>query len=130
LGSSISTEVREAVGTVTPDLLARWDTEPTAIQLALAALAAAFPEHAGLITPRIRRMASEQADTRVGAYALLASRLVARDGAAALAIAREIDFWDSQLLRVDIDNELTSPQLRALHVLTEAVLNAAGAVRA
>lgn len=51
-------QARGAVGAVVPDLLARWDSEPPANRLALAALAAIFRSHGQVLASRVAALAA------------------------------------------------------------------------
>lgn len=114
-------EVREAVGDVTPGLLARWPSEPSACRLALAALAAAFPGHGQAVTAQIAAMAGEYTGTQAGAYARLAHHLVSNDTARTLAAIAEIAAWNDEIDPDIADDESIQPELRALILLVEAV---------
>ena len=118
-------EVKEAVGGVTPGLLARWPSEPSACQLALAALAAAFPGHGQAVTPQIAALADEYTGTQVGAYARLAYHLVSGETARTLAAIAEIAAWNDEIDPEIADDESIQPESRALILLDEAVLSAA-----
>jgi hypothetical protein len=129
-------QVRDTVGAAVPGLLARWDTEPSASQLALAALAAIFPAASPAPSPaagepigsRVGRLAMDLAGTQAGAYARCAHQLVSGDSAGGLATAVGIEAWNDDLRSRDLGNELVSPRLRACYVLCEAVPSAIAAV--
>ncbi len=120
-------DVRDTVGAVVPGLLRRWAVEPPANQLALAALAAAFPDHGQALHGLIAELAAGQAGTQAGAYGNLALLLLACDAGGALDAAREITAWNDELPEFDIDDQLAEPGLRALHVLADAVCATVGA---
>lgn len=118
-------EVKEAVGGVTPGLLARWPSEPSACQLTLAALAATFPGHGQAVTAQIAAMADEYTGTQVGAYARLACHLVSGETARTLAAVAEIAAWNDEIEPEIADDESIQPEPRALVLLGEAAASAA-----
>jgi hypothetical protein len=122
-------DVQDAAESFTPSLLAHWDSEPSASQLILAALAATFPRHGSVVATRIAAMASEFASTQAGVYAHLAHQLVTTDTAGALATADGIATWNRDVRAETIDDESAPRGLRALDILCQAVTAAAGRVR-
>jgi hypothetical protein len=68
-----------------PGLLRGWVVEPPANQLALAALAAAFPERGQARRGQIAELTAGQAGTQTGAYGNLALLLLAGDVGGTLA---------------------------------------------
>lgn len=122
-------QVQDAVGSLTPGLLARWDSEPSFNRLTLAALAAAFPHHGRVLARRIAAMAGEFAGTKVGAYARLAHQLATTDATAALATAAEIATWNRDITAEAVDYESAPPELRAISILSQAVIATAERTR-
>ena len=122
-------QVQDAVGSLTSGLLARWDSEPSFNRLTLAALAAAFPHHGRVLAGRIAAMAGEFAGTKVGAYARLAHQLVTTDATAALATAAEIATWNRDITAEAVDYESAPPELRAISILSQAVIATAERTR-
>jgi hypothetical protein len=121
-------DVQDAAESFTPRLLAHWDSEPSASQLILAALAATFPHHGSAGAARIAAMAGESAGTQAGVYAHLAHRLVTTDIAGALATADGIATWHHDVKVETIDDESAPPELRALDIV-QAVIATARPVR-
>lgn len=78
-------DVRDKVGAAVPGLLRGWVVEPPANQLALAALAAAFPERGQARRGQIAELTAGQAGTQTGAYGNLALLLLAGDVGGTLA---------------------------------------------
>lgn len=113
-------QVRDAVRGAMPGLLARWDAEPPANQLALAVLAATFPAASQTIRDAVAQLAAAFAGTQAGCYAGCPDQLITGDPAAGLATAADIAAWNDNIPRCDLDNELVRPELRALQVLAEA----------
>jgi len=113
-------QVRDAVSSVTPGLLARWASEPSACRLALAALAATFPDHGQAVARQMAVMAGEYAGTQAGAYTRLAHQLVSRDMGGAMSTVAEIVFWNDQINADTADDESIEPELRALDLLSQA----------
>jgi hypothetical protein len=115
-------QVREAVQAITPELLARWDVEPPACQLALAVLAAEFPEHGAAVVDKITQAAGEHRGTQPGEYLMLARHLISGDATAALASATAIACWNEDVLRGwMVYCDVFAPGLRAMQILSEAV---------
>jgi hypothetical protein len=121
-------QVRDAVGTVTPSLLARWADEPSACRLLLAALAGTFPRHGKAVAERIAAMADEFAGTQVWAYARLAHQLAIGDVSGALASAEAIATWNHEIDAERTDDELVDPRTRSLDILSQAVIEVTGRV--
>ena len=74
-------------------------------------------------------MAGEFAGTKVGAYARLAHQLVTTDATAALATAAEIATWNRDISAEAVDYESAPPELRAISILSQAVIATAERTR-
>jgi hypothetical protein len=80
-------DVHRTVGDQVAELVTRWDAEPPRCRLALAALAALFPESGRRLTAEIAALAEECAGTSQGAVLSLAHALVSGDEARAEELA-------------------------------------------
>jgi hypothetical protein len=118
-------QVREAVQAITPELLARWDIEPSACRLALAGLAAEFPGHGAAVSGKITQAADEYRGTQIGEHFMLARHLISGEATMALATATAIACWDEDVRTNWIDDDLIAPGLRAIQILSETVPAAA-----
>jgi hypothetical protein len=117
--------VRQAVQSITPELLARWDAEPSACRLALAVLAAEFPEHGTAVAGKIAQAADEYRGTQAGEHLTLTRHLIQDQATMALATAMAIACWSKDLRTDWIDDDSIAPGLRAIQILSEAVCAAA-----
>jgi hypothetical protein len=111
--------VRQAVQAVTPEILARWDSEPSACRLALAVLAAEFPEYGAAVADRIAQTADEHRGTQTGELLTLARHLNSGEATKALATAMAIACWSQDIRAGWIDDDSIAPGLRAIQVLSE-----------
>lgn len=126
--SKWAAQVKEAVSSVTPGLLARWASEPSACRLALAVLAATFPDHGQAVARQMAVMADEYAGTQTGAFTRLAHQLVSRDMVGAMSTAAEIACWNDRISDTT-DDESIEPELRALDLLSHLAASAAAPFR-
>jgi hypothetical protein len=119
-------QVREAVQAIAPELLARWDAEPSACRLALAALAAEFPEHGAAVAGKIAQAADEYRGTQIGEHLMLARHLINGQATMALATAMAIACWNEDVVRTTwIDDDTIGPGPRAIQILSETTRAAA-----
>jgi hypothetical protein len=121
-------QVRDAVSSVTPGLLARWASEPSACRLALAVLAATFPDHGQAVARQMAVMADEYAGTQAGAFARLAHQLVSRDMGGVMSTVAEIACWNDRINGTAVDESI-EPELRALDLLSHVAASAAAPFR-
>jgi hypothetical protein len=126
--SKWAAQVREAGSSVTPGLLARWASEPPACRLALAVLAATFPDHGQAVARQMAVMADEHAGTQAGAFARLAHQLVSRDMGGVMSTVAEIACWNDRI-NGTADDESIEPELRALDLLSHVAASAAAPFR-
>jgi hypothetical protein len=117
-----SEQARDAAESAVPGLLTRWDIEPPANRLALAALAAIFPAHGQVLAARIAALAAEQEGTQAGSCAQIASQLIAGDFRDAASNAAMTSLWGETHTEYDIGNELLQPADLATAILSNQVL--------
>lgn len=117
--------VREAVQAITPEVLSRWDAEPSACRLVLAGLAAEFPGHGAAVAGEITQAANQHRGTQIGEQFMLARHLISGEAAMALATAMAIACWGRDIQMDWLDDDLFEPGLRAIQVLSETVPGAA-----
>ncbi|WBB93387.1 hypothetical protein [Verrucosispora sp. WMMC514] len=121
--------MHHAVGAQLPALLARWDSEPPAIQYALACLAALYPHHAHPVGEAIADMADQFDGTRPGAYLNLAHALVRGQDDEALAIATDIVGWEPDHDAALLDAPDVPAAVKASHILTRGALRVLSTTR-
>lgn len=114
-------QARDAVGALVPDLLARWDIEPPANRLALAALAAIFRSRGQVLAGRIAALAAGQHGTRAGSCAQLACQLIAGQIQDAATTAAMMSLWDETCAEYDLGSELLDQAMLAEAILCEEV---------
>lgn len=110
---------RRAVEAVAGDVFARWDAECTAVRIALAQLAAAFPLHTGPAAgQRVRELADRLRNSTASDYLDFAAVMIHGDDAATAAAVEHYTGWDA-----DRDFRGTLPDVpvrsRALHLLDQ-----------
>ena len=116
-----SGQARDVLAPLIPAMLARWDIEPSANLLALAALAARFPAHGQVIADRVAALAAEQDGTRVGSCLRVAHQLITGDSVGALSNARALFLSYDVDVNYDIDNWLLDPTDLATGILSAQV---------
>ncbi|ASO21531.1 hypothetical protein AHOG_19545 [Actinoalloteichus hoggarensis] len=120
-------EVYQAVGTGLSTLLARWNTEPPAMQYVLACLPALYPQHGRQIAQQVSALTPAYAGTRHGAYPRLADALVNEDDERAVVIASDIVSWEDGLDPGWLEAPGISAAMKTGHVLAEGVTQTAEA---
>ncbi|MGA4539290.1 hypothetical protein ACPA54_04785 [Uniformispora flossi] len=108
-----------AVEAVVEDVFARWDDECTAVRIALAQLAAAFPREAGPEAGhRVRALADRLRNSTASDYLDFAAVMIHGDNAAMAAAVEHYTGWEA-----DYDFRGTLPDVpvrsRALHLLDQ-----------
>lgn len=110
---------RRAVEAVVADVFARWDTECTAVRIALAQLAAAFPRQAGPTAgQRVHALADRLRNSTASDHLDFAAVMIHGDDATMAAAVEHYTGWEA-----DDDFHGTLPDVpvrsRALHLLDQ-----------
>jgi hypothetical protein len=117
-----SRQARDVLAPLIPALLSRWDIEPPANRLALAALAARFRTHGQAIVDQIATLAAQQDGTTAGSCARIAHQLITGDSLEAFGNARAMYLSNDVDVSYDIDNWLLDPADLAAGILSAQVV--------
>ncbi|MFG1925965.1 hypothetical protein [Cryptosporangium sp. NPDC048952] len=109
-------------------MLARWESEPTAVQMVLSGPAALSPHHGHAIGEQISYLAQEFDGTRPGSYLHLASALVQNRDADVFAAVTDIVTWDEYANPDWLETPRLPVAVPAGHILVGGVLHSVSSV--